>query len=247
MAVNARDAMPDGGAIVIAGENAPHVSDRGLSGDFVRLCVSDTGQGMPPELIDRVFEPFFTTKEPGRGTGLGLSQVYGFTRASGGDVRIESVEGEGTTITLLLPRSEKPLATKDSEADRQEPPRGEGRVLLVEDDDGVAALVGEMLRELGYEPVRAANAAEALKLIDRRRRFDIVFSDMVMPGEMDGIDLAREIAVRRPGLPVVLTTGFSEAAQAARQQGLRLLTKPYRLEQLAKELQAAKEGARASA
>jgi signal transduction histidine kinase/ActR/RegA family two-component response regulator len=247
MAVNARDAMPDGGAIVVAGENAPDVSERGLSGDFVRLCVSDTGQGMPPELIDRVFEPFFTTKEPGRGTGLGLSQVYGFTRASGGDVRIESVEGEGTTITLLLPRSDKPLATKDSEADRQEPPRGEGRVLLVEDDDGVAALVGEMLRELGYEPVRAANAAEALKLIDKRRRFDIVFSDMVMPGAMDGIDLAREIAVRRPGLPVVLTTGFSEAAQAARHQGLRLLTKPYRLEQLAKELKAAKEGARTPA
>ena len=120
-------------------------------------------------------------------------------------------------------------------------------MLLVEDDDGVAALVGEMLRELGYEPVRAANAAEALKLIDRRRRFDLVFSDMVMPGEMDGIDLAREIAARRPGLPVVLTTGFSEAAQAARQQGLRLLTKPYRLEQLASELQAAKAGARTPA
>ena len=239
IAVNARDAMPTGGSIVIFAENLPGFSGGGLEGDFVKLSVKDTGTGMPPEMVGRVFEPFFTTKERGQGTGLGLSQVYGFTRASGGDVRIDSTVGEGTTVSLLLPRSQKPLTGRARTAEA-ELPRGEGRVLLVEDDEGVASLVGEMLSELGYEPVRAASAAEALRLLEAGKPFDLVFSDMVMPGEMDGIALAREITARRPGLPIVLTTGFSEAAAAANQDGLRLLVKPYRIDQLAAELQAAR-------
>jgi len=245
MAVNARDAMPEGGRIVIRGENAADLADGDLSGDFVRLSVADTGAGMAPEMLNRVFEPFFTTKARGQGTGLGLSQVYGFTRASGGDVRIESREGEGTTITLLLPRSERPVTAKPAESDRVEPIQGRGKVLLVEDDDGVAFAVAEMLRELGYQPTRAENAARALKVLERRS-FDLVFSDMVMPGEMDGIGLAREINTLKPGLPVVLTTGFSEAAAAAGQEGFRLLVKPYRIEQLAAELQAARNDPRAA-
>ncbi|MGE5501155.1 MAG: ATP-binding protein [Ignavibacteriales bacterium] len=244
MAVNARDAMPDGGRIVISAENTADLADGELSGDFVRLSVADTGSGMAPEMLTRVFEPFFTTKARGQGTGLGLSQVYGFTRASGGDVRIESREGEGTTITLLLPRSERPITARPSEAERAEPVPGRGKVLLVEDDDGVAFAVAEMLRELGYQPTRAENAAKALKLLDAKP-FDLVFSDMVMPGEMDGIGLAREINSLRPVLPVVLTTGFSEAAAAAGQEGFRLLVKPYRIEQLAAELQAARNDPRA--
>jgi len=240
IAVNARDAMPNGGRIEISAENEAGFSDGALSGDFVKLSVSDTGQGMAPEMVSRVFEPFFTTKARGQGTGLGLSQVYGFSRASGGDVRIESSEGKGATITLLLPRSDKPLTVRESQTAREEPAHGHGKVLLVEDDDGVASVVGEMLRDLGYEPTRAENADRALRLLDRKRRFDLVFSDMVMPGELDGIGLAREINRLRPELPVVLTTGFSEAAAAARQDGYRLLVKPYRIEQLAAELQAAR-------
>jgi CheY-like chemotaxis protein len=245
IAVNARDAMPGGGRIVISGDNMTGMDDGGLEGDFVRLSVRDTGKGMDPEMVSRVFEPFFTTKERGQGTGLGLSQVYGFTRASGGDVRIESRPEEGTTVCLFLPRSDKPLSSRSADEDQRQPPRGQGRVLMVEDDEGVAAVVCEMLKELGYEPEHAVSAAAALELLDGRP-FDLVFSDMVMPGEMDGIQLAREIRKRRPELPIVLTTGFSEAAAAANQDGLRLLVKPYRIEQLAAELQAARNDPRAA-
>ncbi|HEX6859589.1 MAG TPA: ATP-binding protein [Caulobacteraceae bacterium] len=240
MAVNARDAMPNGGKITIAASNDPGMADGALEGDYVHLCVIDTGKGMPPEMVGRVFEPFFTTKERGQGTGLGLSQVYGFARASGGEIRIASEVGEGTTISIYLPRQEKPLSSLTAEEPAQAiVPRGRGRVLLVEDDEAVAGLVEDMLGELGYEPTRVSNAADALaKLKDGK--FDLVFSDMVMPGEIDGLGLAREIARRKPALPVVLTTGFSEAAAAAQQDGIRVLVKPYRIEQLAAELDAAR-------
>ena len=168
---------------------------------------------------------------------LGLSQVYGFCRASGGDVRVDSAPGKGTTISLYLPRSTKPLAAV--EAERAAPaPSGCGRVLLVEDDDQVADLVTEMLRELGYTPERAPTAPQALDLLEQDPKFDLVFSDMVMPGGMNGLDLAHKLAERRPDLPILLTTGFSEAASAAREEGVRLLTKPYGIEALARELAA---------
>ena len=245
IAVNARDAMPSGGLITVQARNIEGLADGELGGDYVRLSIVDEGQGMPRETLRRIFEPFFTTKGVGKGTGLGLAQVYGFTRASGGDVRVDSEPGAGTTVSLYLPRSAKALApVAGPGADRPMPShRGEqhGRVLLVEDEDSVASLVAEMLKELGYDTFRAATAAAALRLLERERDFVLVFSDMVMPGRMSGMDLAREVTQRRPDLPVVLTTGFSEAAAQAREQGYRLLMKPYRIEALASALEAARK------
>ena len=243
IAVNARDAMPDGGVITLAARNRPGASVQGQAGDFVELSVTDTGEGMTPETAQRVFEPFFTTKPVGKGTGLGLSQVYGFSRASGGAAVVSSTPGAGTTVSLLFPAADKPLSVPAEPApapgpDASLPP---GLVLLVEDDDSVAAAVAAMLGELGYRVVRAPDALSALALIDRGEEpFDVMFSDMVMPGPMDGAALAEAVLKRRPDLPVVLTTGFSAAADSAARQGLRLLAKPYRIEALATELAAAR-------
>ena len=237
LAVNARDAMPGGGLVRIEAENLGELKQGELNGDYVRLSVTDTGGGIAPEQIAHVFEPFFTTKEVGKGTGLGLSQVYGFARGSGGDARIESVLGRGATVSIYLPRSDKSLAAPDVAA---APPveAGHGRILLVEDDPAVAAMVSEMLKDLGYEVSHASAAAAALEVLDREPSFDLMFSDMVMPGGMDGIELAREVGRRRPDLPVLLTTGFSPAATAAQREGRRLLSKPYTIESLAAALQA---------
>ena len=240
IAVNARDAMPAGGVITVSTRDEPGSADR------VRLSIADNGTGIAPEIKERVFEPFFTTKGVGRGTGLGLSQVYGFVRSSGGEVQIDSELGRGATVSLMLPRSEKRLA-------EARPPTSPGpggadqraRVLMVEDDDNVAALVGEMLNERGYDAVRAVSAANALDRLTADGPFDLVFSDMVMPGDMDGLQLAREITRRRPDLPIVLTTGYSAAAASASAEGIRLLVKPYRIDALAAELGAAlREGPR---
>ncbi len=240
IAVNARDAMANGGMIRITARNV----EASLDGrDAVLVSVTDTGEGIAPETLPRVFEPFFTTKAVGKGTGLGLSQVYGFARASGGEVRAESQVGEGTTVTLVLPRSDKAAAA--APAVRPAEPRdahGRRHVLLVEDDDRVAEWVGEMLVELGYDYVRAATASGALDQLGSGQAFDIVFSDMVMPGEMSGLELARAIARSRPNLPVLLTTGYSTSAEAATAEGLPLLLKPYRIEALAQELQTALQG-----
>jgi len=237
IAVNARDAMPVGGVITVSAQNEPGEVDR------VRLSVRDSGTGIPPEMLERVFEPFFTTKAVGQGTGLGLSQVYGFVRSSGGEVQIQSELGQGTTVSLLLPRSAKPVPESAPPPaaipnDREQ----RARVLLVEDDDSVAALVCEMLDELGYKAMRAVSAAHALDRLASDGPFDLVFSDMVMPGDMDGLQLAQEIARRRPELPIVLTTGYSSAAASASAEGIRLLVKPYRIDTLAAELTAALEG-----
>ena len=198
---------------------------------------------MSDVVASRVFEPFFTTKEVGRGTGLGLSQVYGFVRSSGGDISVESREGEGSTFTLCLPRTDKSPATAEAAAalaagTAPTARRGGGRLLLVEDDDAVAAGVGHMLGDLGYRHVRVASAAEALAMLERDSRFDLVFSDMVMPGDMDGLGLAREIRRRLPTVPVLLTTGFSEAASAATGDAFRLLPKPYGIDSLSEALSA---------
>ena len=233
IALNARDAMPSGGVLEIHAENRP--AD-GHAQDMVRISVTDSGAGIAPDLLDKIFEPFFTTKGAGQGTGLGLSQVYGFAHASGGEVAVESVVDQGTTISLLLPRSTKtPAARPESKPAPAGPATAGQRILLVEDDDSVAELVGDMLHRLGYVAVREANAAAALNTLSTRD-FDLVFSDMIMPGDMNGLELAREIARRRPDLPIILTTGYSPAATAAAQEGLRLLVKPYRMEDLANEL-----------
>jgi signal transduction histidine kinase/CheY-like chemotaxis protein len=241
IAVNARDAMPDGGTIILSARNRPGLTVEGETGDFVELSVTDTGVGMGPETTQRVFEPFFTTKAVGKGTGLGLSQVYGFCRSSGGAAEVISTPGQGTTVSLLFPASTKPLARPAPPPPRIQDALPPGVVLLVEDDDSVAAAVSAMLSELGYRVVRAVDAASALAVIDRGEEpIDVMFSDMVMPGTMDGAALAEAVLQRRPDLPVVLTTGFSDAAEAAQRKGLRLLAKPYRIEALAVELAAAR-------
>ncbi len=242
IAINARDAMPDGGTITIEARNEPSGRPDG-QGDIVRLAIRDTGVGVAPEMLTRLFEPFFTTKAVGKGTGLGLSQVYGFARASGGEAGVDSKLGEGTTIWLRIPRSTKaPPSETPVIAPRKAQPVGRYRILLVEDDDSVAQLVEEMLKELGYEVVRAADALAALEVLRKDGAFDLVFSDMVMPGDIGGLDLARDIGRLRPSLPVILTTGYSAAAAAAANEGRRVLIKPYRIEALASELDTALNG-----
>ena len=238
IALNARDAMPAGGIITIRLTNRTGMSEGELLGDMVELAVSDTGSGMTADLASRIFEPFFTTKEVGKGTGLGLAQVYGFVRASNGGVRLASRPGQGTTISLFFPRS---LAQVASIADRTTEPTLTStrslKVLLVEDDDAVAASVGEMLSALGHVSERAANAQAALIRLEAGEIFDVALSDMVMPGEIGGIGLAREIRRRFPGLPIVLTTGYSAAADQAIREGLTPLAKPYAIDALAARLE----------
>jgi signal transduction histidine kinase/CheY-like chemotaxis protein len=245
LAVNARDAMPMGGVIQVTAENV-FLCGSDLRGEYVRLSIVDSGTGMTEEVKAHVFEPFFTTKEVGKGSGLGLAQVYGFARQSGGAVEIDSELGRGTRVTLILPRSiERPVAPLPSANDlRTEPRRMEraGCVLLVEDNDEVAALVREMLDELGYEVTRAASAQAALGALANNRRVDLVFSDIMMPGGMDGLDLAREIRARRSDLPIVLTSGYAEPAlRDAEAEGLKVLGKPYRLDELETALRSAAE------
>lgn len=244
LAVNARDAMPNGGTIVVRGENVGGLKDTELAGDYVRLSVIDTGVGMSPETVARAFEPFFTTKDVGKGSGLGLAQVHGFATQSGGAARIKSRVGEGTSMELYLPRSSKrPSGTRHLiDIHGLRPKRStHGHVLLVEDDDEVAALVGEMLAQLGYGVTRAASAAAALGALANGRSVDLIFSDIMMPGGMNGIELAREIKRRRSDIPVLLTSGYSEAAaHDAEEVGIQILPKPYHIDELAAALDAAK-------
>ena len=234
LAVNARDAMAGGGCIVIAADNVIEELD-GKPREMVRLVVRDTGSGMSDEVLARVFEPFFTTKDVGKGSGLGLAQVYGFAKQSGGRVSIETAVGKGTAITLLLPRSTRAL-----EDDESGPPAAEGPasaagacVLLVEDDPAVAGLVADMLDSLGYEVLQARSVQAALGALAGGQRVDLVFSDIMMPGGMDGLALAREVRRRREGLPVLLTSAFAETAAAqARAMGIAVLRKPYGIEEL---------------
>jgi len=248
LCVNARDAMPDGGTITIAASNAPGLDADGLHGDFVILSVKDDGAGMPPEVLARVFEPFFTTKEIGKGSGLGLPQVYGFAEQSGGAVKVESAPGRGTTVTLTLPRTDRsPPPAIPSVNLEPSAAKAVGAVLLVEDDDEVASLVTDMLRELGYGVTRAASAEAALGALADQRTVDMIFTDIMMPGPMNGLDLAREAQRRRPGLPILLTSGYADAAmREAALNGFPVLKKPYdigALERTIKEvLDAAREG-----
>ena len=244
LAVNARDAMPNGGTIIVRGENLPDLNEGDIAGDFVRLSVIDTGVGMSPEILSRVFEPFFTTKDIGKGSGLGLAQVHGFATQSRGAVRIRSEVGRGTSIELYLPRSFDVPSTERHLIDlaRVRPKKSnQGRILLVEDDDEVAALVGEMLDQLGYEVTRASSAAAALGALADGRSIDLVFSDIMMPGGMNGVELAREIKKRRNDVPVLLTSGYAEAAvQEADAANIQILTKPYHIDELAAALNAVK-------
>jgi signal transduction histidine kinase/CheY-like chemotaxis protein len=227
--VNARDAMPDGGDIMIrtrgvTGKNA------GMHDRAVAVAVEDQGTGIAPDELGHVFEPFFTTKAVGKGTGLGLSQVYGFAAQSGGAARIDSEIGKGTTLTIWLPASDKPLVM--AQAEQPAATSGApGCVLLVEDNEEVGDVAETLLGELGHAVVRARNGPEALRLADEGARFDIVFSDVIMPG-MTGLELASELKRRRPLMPIILTTGYSDKIAAAVSQGFVIVSKPYRLETL---------------
>ena len=229
--VNARDAMPDGGEITISTRN---VTDGAAieRGQAVAVAIQDNGGGIKPDQLKHVFEPFFTTKEVGKGTGLGLSQVYGFAAQSGGEARIDSEVGRGTTLTILLPASDKlPQIAPEKErpAVAREP---SGHVLLVEDNEDVGNLAETLLGELGHVVVRARSGLEALRLADGGAQFDIVFSDVVMPG-MTGLELAKKLKQRRPQLPIILTTGYSDRITAIGSKGFPMLRKPYRMETLA--------------
>ena len=235
LAFNARDAMPGGGTITVQAENVPSSASDDGGRDCVRLTVADTGSGMPPDVAARAFEPFFTTKEVGKGSGLGLAQAYGFARESGGSIRIESEVGHGTRIVLMLPRSRRPaFKAVGSEAETHATIQNVKRhVLLVEDDDQVAGMVGDMLRQLGFNVVRTVNAAEAFTVLSKEPHIDLVFTDIVMPGDMDGVRLAQQLRTQRPNLPVLLTSGHpGAAAKVIEAEGLKVLAKPYRLDDL---------------
>jgi CheY-like chemotaxis protein len=197
-----------------------------LSGTFAAIEFSDTGMGIPPNLLSKIFDPFFTTKEVGKGTGLGLSQVYGFAHQAGGTVTAESKVGQGTTITVYLPScADEQIADKGvSAVDTQKSQRP--TVLVVDDSAEVAEVTSSLFEHLGYDTVYRDSAEAALKLLMDGAKFDLVFSDIVMPGTIDGVGLATEIRSRYPDLPVLLTTGYSDAAQAA-PSNLRILRKPF--------------------
>jgi PAS domain S-box-containing protein len=242
MAVNARDAMDGEGMLTIKVEGLtamPPIRGHGGSpGRFVALSLSDTGAGIPADKLTQIFEPFYTTKEIGKGTGLGLSQVFGFAKQSGGDVQVTSVVGQGTTFTLYLRRTEPSGAEDDAAAQDGTEPTEHGRgsrVLVVEDNVEVGRFSTQLLQDLGYETTWAANADEALKLIAEVEDFDAVFSDVVMPG-LSGIELGHEIRRRYPGLPVVLTSGYSHVLAEEGRHGFELLHKPYAAEELSKVL-----------
>lgn len=251
LAANARDAMPKGGVLRLSAANADldrQTDPDGLEGPFVQLSIQDSGTGMTPEVLERAFEPFFSTKETGRGTGLGLPQVYGFARQSGGAVRVTSAPGQGTTVTLLLPRAAQ---AEGNPADRPLagpacPAAGTARLrlLLVEDDDDVAALTAEMLRHLGHEVARVASVPAALKALREGLRADLVLTDVIMPGGQDGLDLAHRLGKEWPGLPILLYSGYGGAPARVAAVGLPLLRKPFTLEELDRALAAAQARAR---
>ncbi|MGV7216327.1 AAA family ATPase [Bradyrhizobium sp. UFLA05-112] len=242
LAVNARDAMGGGGKISFGTANVSFDADNtgpdGILGDFVLVTVSDTGAGIPLAIRDKIFEPFFTTKELGKGTGLGLSMVYGFIKQSGGHIRLDSEEARGTTINLYLPRSARAAAISDA-APRSELQRGNETILVVEDDELVRNYVVAQLKSFGYRTIAAANGPDALVLVNRGTAFDLLFTDVVMPGGMNGRELAEAVARQRPGLPVLYMSGYPEAAMmhdGRLDPGITLLSKPYRPADLARSI-----------
>jgi PAS domain S-box-containing protein len=233
LAVNARDAMPDGGRISIAAKNV-HLGGKelpdGISGDFVALCVADTGSGIPPDLLSRVVEPFFTTKSPDKGTGLGLSQVYGFARRSDGTVAIDSEVGRGTKVTVFLPRSNAAVAAPLPEEKADYAAANQQLILVVEDNPDVRLVAVSLLEQLGYRTVEAETAAAALDILASGQDVGAVFSDVVLPGHTDGLALARTVGNRYPRIPVVLTTGYTKVFDTDPE--FPVLRKPYQISAL---------------
>ena len=228
LVINARDAMPMGGTITIAARNRAAIGD---AGDHVAISVEDTGTGIAPDVLGKIFDPFFTTKPIGKGTGLGLSQVHGFAHQAGGTVEVESELDKGTKITVLLPReSAHPKAVVQDVADAG----GSGTVLLVEDNPEVASVSCSLLEQLGYTVRRVSDAETALREVERDG-IDLIFSDIVMPGKMDGLGLARRLKEIRPDLPILLATGYSDAAANVR-GNFPILRKPYEIHELSRAI-----------
>jgi len=247
LALNARDAMPNGGKLTVETANVvldnvyAQANPETMPGSYVMVAVSDTGTGIPVTLHHKVFEPFFTTKEFGKGTGLGLSMVYGFVKQSGGHIRICSEEGNGTTIRLYLPRSDA-VALMPNNAAGLILQGGHETILVVEDDVLVRRYVISQLESLGYTPIAAANAAEALALVERGKTFDLLFTDIIMPGGMNGRELADEVTRLRPGARVLFTSGYTENAiihHGRLDPDVALLSKPYRKLELAQMIRKA--------
>ena len=231
LAFNARDAMRDGGNLKISAHNIVlHGKPDGLKGEHVALEVADTGHGMSPEVMERVFEPFFTTKSFGEGTGLGLSQLFGFAKQIGGGVKVASTPGKGAIFTLYLPASRGTAASET----RHTLGNALSRVLIVEDDRLVAELAAGMLGELGFECTVVHSAKEALEQLAAGEKPKLIFSDIVMPGGLSGIELARKVRDRFPELPILLTTGYSEEVSGS--HGFPVLQKPYEMTSLASAL-----------
>lgn len=214
--VNARDAMPDGGVITFETANieiyegTAHVPEGVSPGEYVRLCISDTGYGMDDETLEKVFEPFFTTKDVGKGTGLGLSMVYGFFRDSGGGVYVTSEKGKGTSFLIYVPRSQGSAGLKGAAVSDEEVLGGSESVLLVEDEPEIRALSAGLLRSYGYQVIEAHHAQEALEVLSGDTPIDLLFTDISMPGEMNGIQMAARAMAIRPALQVLFTTGYSQ-------------------------------------
>jgi len=237
MAVNARDAMPQGGKLVVETRNMTFDEQHGSlltelpPGDYVQLAISDTGTGMPPEVRDRAFEPFFTTKEKGRGTGLGLAMVYGFVKQSGGHITIYSEPGHGTTINLYFPRADgtslpEASGTKRAATDA----RARETVLVVEDDERVRQLTIKRLKLIGYEVLEAPDGPTALEILRRTDHIDLLFTDLIMPGGLSGREVAIRARQMKPGIRVLLTSGYAEElvrGDELQRERLKVLRKPY--------------------
>ncbi|MGE0422045.1 MAG: ATP-binding protein [Reyranellaceae bacterium] len=244
LAVNARDAMPEGGRLTLSTRNMtlresdPRDTPGLVPGDYVAITATDTGTGIPPEAISRIFDPFFTTKEPGKGTGLGLSMVFGFVKQSGGHIQVDSVVGRGTSVRLLLPRANASSANADAVAAARPGTPVRERILVVEDNAAVRQIVVAQLRKLGYATMEADRASAALELLDAGEKFDLLFTDLAMPGGISGDALAREALSRRCGLKVLFTSGL--AGSRAGVDGFggadAILGKPYRINALAQKI-----------
>ncbi|MFK4382073.1 PAS domain S-box-containing protein [Bradyrhizobium sp. USDA 223] len=243
LAVNARDAMPGGGKLILETGNREFdgtgTAGEGVRGAFVMVAVGDTGHGIPADIRDRVFEPFFTTKGVGRGTGLGLSMVYGFARQSGGAVAIESEEGRGTAMRLFLPRAKGEAVARTAPVQTPATARGRETILVVEDDPLVQGYVIAQLGGLGYRTLAASDGASALTLVDQGAGFDLLFTDIIMPGGMNGHELAEAVRLRRPGVRVLYTSGYTDNTivhDGHLDPGVALLFKPYRKAELSQKI-----------
>jgi nitrogen-specific signal transduction histidine kinase/CheY-like chemotaxis protein len=248
LALNSRDAMPQGGKLILETQNsyldesyATRHSDV-KPGAYVLIAVSDTGSGIPANLLERVFDPFFTTKEFGRGTGLGLSMVYGFVKQSGGHIKVYSEEGHGTTIRIYLPRSAEQGRDRLDGAEKEQAVGGSELILVVEDDPLVRNYVVAQVRGLGYRTLSAANGEEALTAIEADTTIDLLFTDVIMRGKMNGRQLVEQASKIRPGLKVLYTSGYTENAivhHGRLDPGVLLLAKPYRQDDLARMIRQA--------